>query len=89
MTAADRLVEVLAALVLGFAGSGCGHAVLGRPIPSHGVRAKASDFAPTDDDVAVLHYYGVGGWGILWRGSRPACTRRRLARRTQNHSHYA
>jgi hypothetical protein len=33
------------------------------------VHAKTSDFDPHDDRVAVLHYYGAGGWGILWHDS--------------------
>jgi hypothetical protein len=60
-------VATVALLLLGGASSGC-HAVRGQPIPAHGRAARRTDFdAPPD--VVVLHYYGVGGWGILWKGS--------------------
>lgn len=49
--------------------AGCRHAVRGQPIPEHVQPARWSDFTPEDPDVVVLHYYGVGGWGILWKGS--------------------
>lgn len=34
----------------------------------HVLPARAKDFVPDDPRQAVLHYYGVGGWGILWKG---------------------
>ncbi len=36
-------------------------------VPDYAIEASMDDFAIADD-VAALHYYGVGGWGIKWRG---------------------
>jgi hypothetical protein len=57
---------VLAALSLSVFASACTHQVLGQPIAEYRFEASPSDFA-APRDVAVLHYYGVGGWGIRWK----------------------
>ena len=36
-------------------------------IPSYAIEATTEEFDVPGDTV-VLHYYGVGGWGIRWRG---------------------
>jgi hypothetical protein len=46
---------------------GCAVYVAEQRVPAYAIEADAEDFAVADD-VAVLHYYGVGGWGIKWRG---------------------
>jgi hypothetical protein len=38
----------------------------GQKVPKFILRAKPDDFK-VGDDVVVMHYYGVGGWGIKWR----------------------
>lgn len=48
--------------------SGCWPKVRGQPLAKHVLPARGADFVPDDPSDAVLHYYGVGGWGILWRG---------------------
>lgn len=35
-------------------------------VPDYALEANPDDFVVADD-VAALHYYGVGGWGIQWR----------------------
>lgn len=60
------LTRTLLVLVLAALASACTHHVLGQPIAEHRFHASPADFdAPKD--VAVLHYYGVGGWGIRWK----------------------
>ncbi len=39
--------------------------VRGQAVPIHAVPAVAADF-DVGPGVAVLHYYGAGGWGIQW-----------------------
>ena len=39
----------------------------GQPVPARTLTATAGAFEAADDAV-VMHYYGVGGWGIQWRG---------------------
>lgn len=48
--------------------SSCRHMVRDQPLGTHVLPASAASFVPPDDRDAVLHYYGVGGWGILWKG---------------------
>jgi hypothetical protein len=45
-----------------------GLVVHGQGVPAHVLPAKPGDFEVAPD-VAVLHYYGAGGWGISWRGT--------------------
>jgi hypothetical protein len=58
-----RIVTVAALAVLA---ASCTHSVAGQPIAAYGFRPKYEDF-DTSAGVAVLHYYGVGGWGIRWK----------------------
>jgi hypothetical protein len=46
---------------------GCAVTVAEQKVPEHVLRANAADFVVADD-VTALHYYGVGGWGVKWRG---------------------
>lgn len=46
---------------------GCAVYVAGQRVPTYAITADTEDFAIADD-VAALHYYGVGGWGVKWRG---------------------
>lgn len=46
---------------------GCVVYVADQRVPTHALVADADDFA-VPDNIAALHYYGVGGWGIKWRG---------------------
>ncbi len=55
-------------LVLMFATSpACATDIAGQRLPAHRFK-PALDAFDTPDNVATLHYYGSGGWGILWRG---------------------
>ncbi len=67
----ERSVVVSTLLLLAACSTfaGCRHAVRGQPIPERRLAAKPSDFPVDDPGLVVLHYYGVGGWGILWKGS--------------------
>jgi hypothetical protein len=67
------------ALAAAFALLACAHApqrspepepmvVRGQKVPVRPFVANAADFTP-EPGVAALHYYGAGGWGILWRGT--------------------
>ena len=47
---------------------GCAHTIAGQQIPRQVLKPDPKDFA-SDEGVAVLHYYGSGGWGIQWGGS--------------------
>jgi len=59
---------LLAALIALFLSMpGCTIYVAQQRVPAYALEANAGDFAVADD-VAALHYYGVGGWGIKWRG---------------------
>jgi hypothetical protein len=66
-----RRPECRALLLVTFAtlivAPGCHHAVRGQPLATHLLPTQVADFTPPDPDDVVLHYYGVGGWGILWR----------------------
>jgi len=65
----DRSVVACALLLVACGAlAGCRHAVRGQAIPERRLAAVPADFVPGDPDVVVLHYYGVGGWGILWKG---------------------
>lgn len=46
---------------------GCTVYVDNQKVPDYALEANPDDFVVADD-VAALHYYGVGGWGIKWRG---------------------
>ena len=46
---------------------GCAVIVAGQKVPDHVLAANADNFNVADD-VTALHYYGVGGWGVQWRG---------------------
>lgn len=46
----------------------CGTVLHGQALPERAIVASAAEFDPKPDEV-VLHYYGSGGWGILWRGA--------------------
>lgn len=46
---------------------GCAIYVADQRVPTYALQANTGDFAVADD-VAALHYYGVGGWGVKWRG---------------------
>jgi hypothetical protein len=48
--------------------TGCAFVLKGQRVPKHVLTAKAADFE-VPADVAVLHYYGSGGWGVQWRGN--------------------
>jgi hypothetical protein len=58
--------RLLAALFLCALASACTYHVLDQPIAEHRFRPSPADFA-APGHVAVLHYYGVGGWGIRWK----------------------
>ena len=47
--------------------SGCGVKLHGQPLPTRVIAPNDGDFAERPGEV-ILHYYGAGGWGILWRG---------------------
>ncbi|MGI9205376.1 MAG: hypothetical protein ACR2Q3_15275 [Woeseiaceae bacterium] len=55
------------ALTLFVVAPGCTIQVAGQRVPSHALQADSSEF-DVAADVAALHYYGVGGWGVQWRG---------------------
>lgn len=57
---------VLAASVMWLAG--CAHGVRSERLPEQVLAARPEDFKAASD-VAVLHYYGAGGWGIQWRNN--------------------
>ncbi len=59
------LLFVAALVVLSM--PGCTLFVAGQKVPDHVLEANTDDFRVADD-VAALHYYGVGGWGVKWRG---------------------
>lgn len=40
----------------------------GQPVPATALAPSPADFE-VPAGVAVLHYYGAGGWGIQWRGT--------------------
>jgi len=40
----------------------------GQPVPATVLQPSLADFE-VPPNVAVLHYYGAGGWGIQWRGT--------------------
>jgi hypothetical protein len=63
----DAWALVLLAAVLGFGCSGTLR-IHGQVLPSH-VLAPSAEAFRVPPDVAVLHYYGAGGWGISWRGT--------------------
>ena len=46
---------------------GCAVYVAEQKVPDYVLESNMGDF-DVPDDVAALHYYGVGGWGIKWRG---------------------
>lgn len=54
------------AITLFIIAPGCTVQVAGQRVPSHVLEADPDEF-DVADDVAVLHYYGVGGWGVKWR----------------------
>ena len=41
--------------------------VAGQPVPARRLVASDAEFAAAENEI-VMHYYGVGGWGIQWRG---------------------
>jgi len=47
---------------------GCRHMVRDQRLGDHVLASSVADFEPDHPSDAVLHYYGVGGWGILWKG---------------------
>ena len=59
------LLIALVALFLSL--PGCTIYVDNQKVPDYALEANPDDFVVADD-VAALHYYGVGGWGIKWRG---------------------
>lgn len=61
----NRLLLLVAILAL----AGCGHRVRGQRIPEAVLKADPDAFRPGEERVVVMHYYGTGGWGILWKGS--------------------
>jgi len=56
-------------LVATVALAGCRHMVRGQVIPQAVLPADQAAFMPADPRVAVMHYYGTGGWGVLWKGN--------------------
>lgn len=61
------LLITAVAITLFIIAPGCTVQVAGQRVPSHALEADSSAF-DVSDDVAALHYYGVGGWGVKWRG---------------------
>ncbi len=55
------------AITLSIIAPGCTVQVAGQRVPSHVLEADINEF-DVADDIAALHYYGVGGWGVKWRG---------------------
>jgi len=53
--------------LLFFVAPGCSFDIAGQRVPSHAFTADSENF-DVADDVVALHYYGVGGWGVKWRG---------------------
>jgi hypothetical protein len=45
--------------------AGCALVVHGQHVPEHALVPRPADFV-VPPGVAVLHYYGAGGWGIKW-----------------------
>ena len=45
--------------------SGC-FRVAGQSVPKYALDVNPADFSIANDEL-VLHYYGAGGWGVLWR----------------------
>ena len=41
--------------------------IAGQTVPTRPVTVASEEFDDAED-VVVMHYYGVGGWGIQWRG---------------------
>ncbi len=58
---------LITVLTLFLALPGCTLVVAGQAVPKHALEADPDQFV-VPDDIAVLHYYGVGGWGVQWRG---------------------
>ncbi len=61
------LLFVAIAITLFIITPGCSVQLAGQRVPAHVLEADPDAFNVADD-VAVLHYYGVGGWGVQWRG---------------------